>query len=585
MGVGQVVAQKPFDYILGSETVQLDTTSLLHVEEFGTSYFDVNLGNEGTPLYSLSMDANFAIKGDYSYLSYQRPTKHKRYNVHKPVTQARYVTGSKIEQHFNIYHTQNFTRNSNFSIGFDKVNSPGYYRNQATNNSHFYVNAYGKDIGKIGYNFELNIDYSNLLSALNGGIVNDSDFVNDVNDLRNRELLEVNLEHASQQLKKWNISFRHSAKLAGKIDTLNSHGFKLSLVHDVGFIKQDRDYYDSILNVNFYNFIYKDSTITNDRVAYQQFSSMLGVRLDLFSSSSSKLFVGARPSYNLYKQDAVDTAVLDFDAVLDFSWRKKGLTIDAGLTYLLNDAYAANDYDFSLQLGYKISKHQYVKGVALLHRDRVALDFQQYVGNNAKWSNTFEKQSLFQYGVTYGHKHKWAKEISFNYFDVKNPFYFGYDAKPSQVIGFGQVLQTKFSAEGMLGKRWWTSFKGVYQDFGGYDVFLMPSFVGTVEAAYNFKLFKRKLDLSIGFNLTYFSEYTAKDFDPISGQFYIATDQKVGGYPYANVVLKGRVQRATFFVMSTHPHQGLLGYNYFLVPNYPGLDRVIRVGVAWMFVN
>jgi hypothetical protein len=585
LGCGQFMAQKPFHYIQDFQVVALDTTTLNDVEKFGLDQFQINLGNEGTPVFSLIMDAEYAIRGDYSYLSFQKKYNHRQYNVYKPVTHASYIAGSKLEQHFNIYHTQNFNRKSNFSIGFDKVNSPGYYLNQSTNNSHFYVNAYGRDLGKVGYNFELNIDYSNLLSSLNGGIVNDSDFVNDANDLRNRELFEVNLQNASQQLKKWQIDYSHAINLAKKLDTTNNYGHQLSLVHDMGYVLQDRDYYDSILNIDFYNFIYDDSTLTNDKVSYQQLSSSLGVKFEQQGVSRSKAFLGVRPSVNWYNQGAVDTSVVDFDALLDFNWTRKQVYAGAQVEYLINDAYTDNDFDFKSEIGYHWRGHHQFKIYSHIHRDRVALDLQNYEANNVRWNNDFQKQSLFQYGFGYSHIDKWTKELTFNYFDVKNPFYFGYDAKPSQVIGYGQVLQTKLKLEGKLGERWLTSFSGVYQNIGGYDVFMMPNFVGELSAAYNFKMFKKKLDLSIGLNFTYFSKYVSKDFDPISGQFFIATDQEVGGYPYADVVLKGRIQRATFFVMSSHPHQGLLGYNYFLMPHYPAMDRVIRIGVAWMFVN
>lgn len=580
-----IFAQKPFHYTLNDQIVTLDTTSLHHVEEFGLGLYQTNLGNEGTPIFSLAMDANFAIRGDYSYLSYQLPQSHKKYNVYKPVTQARYVTGSKLEQHFNIYHTQNFSRKSNFSIGFDKTNSPGYYLNQATNNSHFYVNAYGKKIGKIGYNFELNIDYNNLLSSLNGGIVNDSDFVNDVNDIRNRELLEVNLENASQQLRRWSISYNHTVNLVNIRDTNNGKFLNFSLLHEIEFLNQARDYYDSLLNLDYYNVIFTDSIITNDKVSYKSFSNLLGVKFEHSNNSQSSSIIGVRPSFNWYKQGIVDTAVIDLDAVIDFDWSKNALYAKGHIDYLLNDVYTNNDYDFQGEVGYYWLDYNKFNIYTHLHRDRVALDLQIYEANNIKWSNTFQKQSVFHYGVSYAHDKKWKKEIAFNYYDVKNPFYFTYNAKPNQIIGFGQVLQTKIIAEGMMGKRWWMSINAMHQNFGGYNVFMMPNYVGNLALAYNFKMFKKKMDLSIGFKATYFSKYLSKDFDPITGQFFISSEQEIGGYPYADVFIKGRVQRATFFVMSTHPHQGLLGYNYFLSPHYPGLDRVIRVGVAWMFVN
>jgi hypothetical protein len=356
-------------------------------------------------------------------------------------------------------------------------------------------------------------------------------------------------------------------------------------MHEIGYETQERDYYDSILNLDYYNYIFEDSVITNDRISLKQFSNLLGIRFETQNTSRTRTSIGVKPTYNWYKQGTVDTTVLDIDAVVDFNWTRKAWYGGANIDYLINDVYSDNDYNFQGEIGYHWTNYNKVNIYAHLHRDRVALDLQQYSGNNVKWSNDFQKQSIFHYGASYSHNNKWKKEIAFNYFDVKNPFYFDYDRKPSQVIGFGQVLQAKLTAEGMLGKRWWLSVNGLYQEFGGYNVFMMPSFAGELGLAYNFKMFKKKLDLSLGLNVSYFTKYKAKDFDPISGQFYISSEKEIGGYPFADVFIKGRVQRATFFVMSSHPHQGLLGYDYFLAPHYPGLDRVIRIGVAWMFVN
>ena len=585
LGFGHLVAQKPFHYTLEGKVVKLDTLSIFNVEEFGITRLQADLGNSGSASYPLVMDVDYFLKGDYSVLSFQKFNEHRKYSVFKPVTDASYITGSKLEQHFNIYHTQNFSNKSTFSIGFDKINAPGYYLNQATNNSHFYFNTYASRLGKMNYHFDLNIDYSNLLSSLNGGIVNDSDFVNDVNDIRNRQLLDVNLANASQQFKKWKLDYQHGIELWSDKDSLGINGRAISLEHGMSYIIQSRDFYDSILNTSFYNYIIKDTLVSNDVISNKQISTELGLKMAVFNAKKMYIYVGANPSYNLYEQDEVDTSVLDIEGVLSLGYETNKWNFNVVSKYLVNDVYENKDFSLKSNLGYQISPFSSVHFSSIIQRDRVALDLLQYSANNIIWTNTFEKQTLFNYTLDFQHHKAWSKEVKFNYFDIKNPIFFGYDTKPNQAIGFGQVLQLDAKIYGLLGKRWWVSANVIGQEFGGYNVFFMPRLVGKIKAAYNFKMFKKKLDLSLGLNLTYFSKYKSKDFDPVTGQFYIASEQEVGAYPYADVFIKGRVQRATFFVMSSHPHQGLLGYNYYSLPHYPGVDRVIRVGVSWMFLN
>jgi hypothetical protein len=373
--------------------------------------------------------------------------------------------------------------------------------------------------------------------------------------------------------------------LSGKLDSINGNIRTIRLENSLVYHLQSRNYYDSILNTSFYNYVLDDSLITNDDVKYDRFATDLGVSFTSKSIGFLKLFAGLNPSLNRYTQSQLDTAVFDLDAKVSGQWNYRNWDVEASAVYLLNDAYSNNDFNVDANLIYKLTEKSKVKFTAFLQRDRVALDYQTYRSNNVIWNNTFEKQTLYNYTLKYEHKSKWNKAIGINYFDFLNPIYFGYNARPDQALGFAQIIQLEAKAQGYLGKHWFVNASTTIQEKGGYDVFLVPNFIFNLGVDYGFKMFKNKLDLSLGMNLNYFSRYETKDFDPISGQFYIGSQQEVGAYPYADIFLKGRVQRATFFVMSTHPHQGLLGYDYFLLQHYPAQDRIIRVGVSWLFLN
>jgi hypothetical protein len=585
LGTFQILAQRPFYYVSNQDTVLLDTMTFRNVGVFGKPHTSFNLGNEGTPMHPLVMDQDFFMRGAYTYLAFQSLKENRRYSVFKPVTEASYITGSKLEQHFNIYHTQNFNPKSNFSIGFNKINSPGYYNNQATNNSHLSANAYGSGIGKRNYTFDFNIQYANLLSALNGGMVYDTAFIDDVNELRDRKLLEINLQNASQQLKYWKIDLTHSLDVFSKKDTTNERGQTLSVFQNMAVMSKQRDFYDSILNPIFYNQIFNDSNITNDVLTYYQYSTDLGVNYTLSQKYKASLASGIKPSLNIFNQASVDTTVFDLHGFLNFWYQYEKWNVALQSEYLINDAYVDNDFHLNANFSYLMNSKNKFSAQIQMKRERVALDIQNYESNNAKWSNTFEKQSQNFFEIQYEHQDKLKKYVSVNYLDLKNPIFFSYDARPDQVLGYGQVIQSKAGMSGDLSKRWYLQGDVVYQYFGGYNVFRMPNWFTQAKIEYQFKTFKKKLDLCLGMNIVFYSKYKSKEFDPVSGQFYINSDQELGNYPFADVYLKGRIQRATFFVMSTHPHEGLLGYNYFLLPNYTALDRVIRVGVSWMFLN
>ena len=168
---------------------------------------------------------------------------------------------------------------------------------------------------------------------------------------------------------------------------------------------------------------------------------------------------------------------------------------------------------------------------------------------------------------------------------MHNPIYFGYDKTPYQAAGVAQLIRTSLTTSNKNNDRWDLSGEVHYQYQGGYNVFRLPDFMAKASAAVKFKVFKKKMSSAIGVDVTYFTKYETKHFDPVTGQFYIYSNGELGNYPYMNVFFKSRVQRATFFLMVSHVHQGLLGYNYFYLPSYPANDRFFRLGISWLFMN
>ncbi|CAG5080422.1 putative porin [Parvicella tangerina] len=578
--------QKPFYYIENGSVKQIDTVSLNGVEDYGRNDFVLNLGNHGSPEFKLTPKLADLINNDYSLLTFQPKHTFRRYKLYKPIVDAKYTVGTAQEQHFSLLHSQNVSERVNYAIGLRKINSNGIYQNQETNFTDVFFNSYGTDLLNKKYSYNLEFNYLNRASSLNGGLANDSAFTNDTIDLQNRELLEINLPFAYQELKKWYGKINQEVNLFSQLDS-NENGSLISLSNYFEYEHNSRLYYDSLLNSIFYDRILDDSTITNETMSFQQLSGYLGMKYKNKKENGqlTLLKIGSEVAQNWYKQDGVDTTQLDVLLDISGAFQTSDYSLNGQAAYLLNDAYENNDYEVDFNGSYTGLSKLGFNARIYLSNQRPQLDLLQYSSNHVTWKNTFEKYQLTHFMLGADYEGKWDASVSVNYFDVKNPIYFGYDKTPYQAPGLAQLIRTTLSARNKNNKRWDLGGEVHYQYQGGYNVFRLPNFLAKVNAAINFKVFNKKMAAAIGTEVVYFSSYESKRFDPVTGQFYIFSNEKLGNYPYANVFIKSRVQRATFFLMMSHPHQGLLGYDYFYVPGYPANDRFFRVGVSWLFVN
>lgn len=582
---GFYYAQKSFYYLQNSQFHQIDTISLEDAENFGLEDFVLNLGNHGSPEFRLMPELNDLITNDYSNLTYLRDHNFRRYKVFTPIVDAKYVIGTGQEQHFNFLHSQNINEKVNYSIGLDKINSKGIYQNQATNFTDIFLNIYGEELAKKRYDFDLQFNYINAAASLNGGLEDDSTFINDTLDLQNRELLGVNLVNAYQELEKWHGQFSQAYAIFNRLDS-NENGTRIKVSNYIQYQHSSRHFYDSILNIDFYDRILNDSSVTDETMTYQTLKGYLGLDYGYRPSSSAMFSMnfGTEVSQNWYRQMELDTSRLDIGLRASANYAKSYFSFGGKVDYLINDSYENKDYNVRLFSRYFLGKF-WINAEAYLSNERPQLDLLRYSGNHVSWNNSFEKYQIKQFNVGAVYHGKWDVEAVLNYTDVHQPIYFGYDKTPYQALGVAQIIRTSISAKNKENERWDLSGEVHYQYQGGYNVFRLPSFLAKIGSAYKFKAFKKKMCAAVGADITYFSSYETKHFDPVTGQFYIYSNGSIGNYPYVNLFVKSRVQRATFFLMMSHPHQGLLGNRYFYFPGYPANDRFFRIGISWLFVN
>ncbi len=569
---------------------QLDTISTYNFQNRGLKNTEINLGNVGSTTYNLVFDINDVIFNDYTRLAFQQSPKLGYIISNKPITYAEYQTGTNQEQLFNVFHTQTLKNRTNFMVGLDKIKSKGFYQNQATNNTHVFTHIAGVT-KNIKYRYIAHFDRNQLISQLNGGIVNDSDFTNNELDFNDKALLQVNLSQAKQSITQNTLSFSQNYAVHQVIsDSVYGTSTRWLITHQIQLNTQSRIVYDTLLNTAFYDNFNLNDTVTHDTINYSQALTNLGLNYmknwhknSYFNSvyGHSKL-VG---SYNQIHQMASDTSVMDIEWRNVFKMYLNDYFVSAEMNYLINDAYDKNDYSLRATARWFKSENWNVGFDFQMRRDRPQIDVLNYLGNNAAWDNVFNKTNILNALLwTSFSKKNFNVRVFSNYTDIKNPIFFNLFRQPQQIEGVSQVIQTGFNAQLKL-KKWNFENQTVYQYTGGFQIIKIPQLHSNLLAEYTFGAFKNKMDVTVGTSIRYYSKFEAPNYDPVTNQFYLTASYEVGNYPFVDVFLKARIQRFKILIQSTHVNQGLLGSNYFYFPHYPANDRMFKVALSWLFLN
>ncbi len=568
----------------------LDTLSTIGFQNRGLSKSHLNLGNVGSPTYNLVFNVDDVLYNDYTRIAFQTYPYIPYIKSKKPITYAEYQTGSAQEQLFKVFHSQTFKELTDIFIGMDKINSKGFYQNQAINNTHFYSTI--KGISKNNnYQYLINYDYSKILNQLNGGIFNDSDFTNNRLAFNDKGLLQVNLNQArqtlTQHLASFNQTIQVSEKWENKDSILHDLKSKILLTNDFYFTQQKRLFYDTSLSSTFYEYYNFSNQVSRDSINYRQAKSNIGIKYYKYKKNIAyNIHPLIEVSVNNFRQLTKDTTVTDLELKNYFNVSFKKLVIDGTFNYLLNDVYVNNDFQSKWSAFYVLNKKWSTSGGLHYSRERPQLDVLSYEANNISWSNRFNKTEVFntRFSIRYFNRINTSMELFSSYTDIKNPIFFNLFRQPQQIEGVSQVIQTGFNAKLKL-KKWNFENQTVYQYTGGYEIIKIPQLHTNLLAEYTFGAFKNKMDVTVGTSIRYYSKFEAPLFDPTTNQFYLADSYEVGNYPFVDVFLKARIQRFKILIQSTHVNQGLMGSKYFYFPHYPANDRMFKVALSWLFLN
>jgi hypothetical protein len=110
------------------------------------------------------------------------------------------------------------------------------------------------------------------------------------------------------------------------------------------------------------------------------------------------------------------------------------------------------------------------------------------------------------------------------------------------------------------------------------NVLRIPKWFANTQLAYENMLFKGNLQVQIGVDAHWRSEYAALNYDPAIQQYYIQNATTARAFPLVDLFFNGKFKRGRFFVKYHNLQQAITRLGYLPTPNYRGQGNILDFG-------
>ena len=238
---------------------------------------------------------------------------------------------------------------------------------------------------------------------------------------------------------------------------------------------------------------------------------------------------------------------------------------------------------------------------AFLHRSAASFYMEQFHSKHYWWDNHLDQQIHSRILGEFSLK-KTRTRLRVGYDVLKNYTYFGIQNDRTQsgdnylvqhnALNVRQsgspvsLLTLQLQQDLRLGILNWQNVLTL-QKSSKDDILPVPLFNAYSNLFIRFRI-ARVLDVDLGVDGRYFTDYYAPEYIPGIGAFGIqeteASRTKIGNYPVLDAYANFQLQHTRFFVMFSHVNSSD-GGDYFFTPHYPLNQRIFRFGISWNFFN
>lgn len=557
-------------------------------------------------------------------------------NTKSPFTNLTYYKqggSSDGEERFKAYFAVNANKRLGFGFNIDYVYGRGKYMNQST--ALFNGNLFAYYLGD-KYNMHFSFINDNLKVAENGGIVDDR-YVTRPLDMAEGGKVYANDEIPTNLSQVWNHNTGYHAFLTHRYnvgfyrenpdakDTVNTEIFVpvTSFLHTVKVDINRRKYisYDEAQNQQYFQNNYL-TDVQRDETEQLAVKNTIGISLREGFNKWAKAGLTAFMSHEYRRFTMTDTLARTPGQRIPTDYVENTISVGGQLIKEQGQTLHYNVMGEIALVGEDAGQFQ-IQGKGDLNfrlfSDTVRLEANAYIKNlnpifyyrhfHSKhywWDNNDLSKIMRTRIEGKLSVDRWKTQLKAGVENIKNYTYldntsvkytetssgkevttYKNDVAIKQNSGNIQVFSAALRQDFKLGI-FHLDNEITYQKSSNQDVLPLPELTLYHNLYIKFGLAKKVLQIEMGADVRYFTQYYAPDYAPAIGQFYLQnkeTRYKLGGYPLLNGYINLHLKRTRIFIAMYNLIQGQGEKSYFLAPHYPLNPRLLKFGLSWNFFD
>jgi hypothetical protein len=585
------------DIEVGIDSFHFLDSSLRNFHRYGLEYKNFagveNLGMVGSAFRPLVFDRRSGIGFDYGVHTYDHILKDASntsfYESKVPFTKFFYTQGKEGFLYLRAFHTQNIKPNWNVAINFSSLKNDGLYERQNQKEKSSQVSSkYTTGDGK--FQVLSGMNWNRIVLSESGGVQSDSLF-EAASSLNKR--VPVNLTSASTTIKTREHFSHHFLRLGPtktkirQADTANYVVPKSVIYHKINWKRSAYHYIDpNPTGIYYPNIPFDNNSLTSDSITSNSLENRIGINIPISIGDGTFNWKGelAYSYFNVKQGDStkLESNNLAIRTRAELARKSKFMSNSfVDLSYVTT-GYNEGDVQIIAESELLKLSNFRILGELWYSSKRPSYMTERFYSNHLAWRNDFQKEELLSGFI--GFESKVGGQI----FGVRggcqaidNFVYYDSFAEARQdlsetinVMGVGFYSRLTFGSLHFDNAIYW-------QDASDYKNIQMPEFVSEHQLYFQENIFSSSLKIQFGVEAFYSSEYMGNLYNPVSRQFHLQNENRIGDYPMVNLFLNGEIKTLRFFFEYEHLNQDWGSSRYYGSVHQPISPRRFLLGLGW----
>lgn len=210
--------------------------------------------------------------------------------------------------------------------------------------------------------------------------------------------------------------------------------------------------------------------------------------------------------------------------------------------------------------------------------------YQQHLfTNHYKWDNDFSKISTTKVEASVSIP-RWEMAASFGYALLSNNIYYDTQGFVQQNTSPMSVMTATLKKNFLVWK-FHLDHHAMLQLSSDKEVLPLPLLALNFRYYIQFDVVKNVMQMQIGANGTYTTEWYAPAYNPVLGVFHNQDERKYGNCPYIDAFVNIQWKKASIFIKAVNVNMGWpnKSADYFSAAGYIAPQRAIKFGITWPF--